>query len=67
MYQSICTFMKKQIAAILASQQPQVVKMMNVQRQTGGLTVGFLPLPSQLRLLPTNRADINSMRKHLYE
>ena len=42
MYQSIGTFTKSQIAAILASQQQQVVvKMMNVQRQTGGYDWAF--------------------------
>ena len=73
MYQSIGTFTKKQIAAILASQQQQVVvKMMNVQRQTGGYDCGLFAIAFATAIVngihPTELTfKQDSMRKHLYE
>ena len=74
MYQSIGTFTKKQIAAILASQQQQVVvKMMNVQRQTGGANdCGLCAIAFATAIVngiqPTELTfKQDSMRKHLHE
>ena len=72
MYQSVGSFAKTQIAAMLASEQAQIdVKMMNVQRQEGGSDCGLFAIAFAPALVNgIQPAQLNfhqdAMRKHLY-
>ena len=72
MYQSVGSFAKKQIAAMLASEQARIdVKMMNVQRQEGGSDCGLFAIAFATALVNgIQPAQLNfhqdAMRRHLY-
>ena len=73
MYPSTGTYTKKQIAALISSEEKEIIiKMMNVQLQAGGCDCGLFAIAFATALANGIQPGVctfkqDAMRKHLYE